>query len=68
MPYIYTNDEYADMLAIFYEVSKITLKSSRLYFERYSEENSPHEIPLLAPIKFYVKQVNINIKAKNLKT
>lgn len=37
MPAIYSNIEYSDMLAIFYECGKSTLKASRLYSQKFPE-------------------------------
>jgi len=41
MPAIYSNAEYSDMLAIYYECGKSTLNASRQYLLNYPERRQP---------------------------
>jgi len=41
MPTIYEKNEYADMLAVLYEVGRSALKASRLYLQRYPQRRQP---------------------------
>jgi len=41
MPTIYNKNEYADMLAVFNEVGRSSLKASRLYLLRYPQRRQP---------------------------
>jgi len=41
MPAIYSNAEYSDMLAIFYECGKSTLNASRKYLQKCPERRQP---------------------------
>jgi len=41
MPAIYSNTEYSDMLAIFYECGKSTLNASRQYLQKFPDRKQP---------------------------
>lgn len=41
MPLLYSNNEYLDMLSIFYENKKNSLNASRMYLEKYPDRRQP---------------------------
>lgn len=44
MPTIYSKVEYSDMLEVFYESGRSTLKASRLYLQKFPERKQPSKI------------------------
>lgn len=41
MPLLYSNNEYSDMLSIFYENKKNSLNASRMYLEKFPNRRQP---------------------------